>query len=280
MNKRLSIIFILALYSLFLSSCSFLNSNEDDFSLSESTKEQSLENFTHSEFTIPYESPKDETTIDSDKESSTTDISMNSSDLSSIAPTESTQPTTTQYQTTLPQTQPQTSALPPSLVTTAPQPSTTPTIYTGGYYSQEYLVRDDILSIAKNNQTTYSSYVQRIFELTNQYRTQAGVPALTLDSTLNIIASYKSAEMKTLDYFSHDRLGLPFYSIFYAFGYTGSTMGENIARGYDSPDSVCVGWKNSPGHYSNMISEDYTSIGIGVCFDQYGVYYWTQEFGN
>ena len=52
-------------------------------------------------------------------------------------------------------------------------------------------------------------------------------------------------------------------------------MAENIAVGYDTGESVFNGWKNSKGHYANMIG-GYTHIGIGK---SPGSYYWTQNFG-
>ena len=47
-------------------------------------------------------------------------------------------------------------------------------------------------------------------------------------------------------------------------GYTYNTgMGENIAAGYPNAQAVFDGWKNSPGHNSNMLGSGYTTIGIG-----------------
>jgi len=64
-------------------------------------------------------------------------------------------------------------------------------------------------------------------------------------------------------------------------GYAGWTaIGENIAAGYPTPEAVVVGWMASPGHRANILSADFTEIGIGVTSGggKFGTY-WTQEFG-
>src|SRR5262249_50716989 len=64
-------------------------------------------------------------------------------------------------------------------------------------------------------------------------------------------------------------------------GYTGwIAIGENIAAGYQTPDAVVAGWMSSPGHRANILSTQFTEIGIGVASGS-GSYstYWTQEFG-
>src|SRR5919109_1185606 len=64
-------------------------------------------------------------------------------------------------------------------------------------------------------------------------------------------------------------------------GYTGwSAIGENIAAGYPTPEAVVAGWMSSPGHRANILSPNFTEIGIGLA--QGGKYgsYWTQDFGT
>ncbi len=60
----------------------------------------------------------------------------------------------------------------------------------------------------------------------------------------------------------------------------GHAWGENVAAGYSSPKSVAEGWKNSPGHYANMINASFSKIGIGMAQlsgTTYGTY-WAQLF--
>jgi len=37
--------------------------------------------------------------------------------------------------------------------------------------------------------------------------------------------------------------------------------GENIAAGYRDPAATVEGWKNSQGHFRNMVDSDYTKVG-------------------
>jgi hypothetical protein len=67
------------------------------------------------------------------------------------------------------------------------------------------------------------------------------------------------------------------------YGYCYNTYkGENIAAGYSSAQAVFDGWKNSPGHNSNMLGANYRVMGIGYVFvagSPYG-HYWTNDFGG
>jgi hypothetical protein len=65
------------------------------------------------------------------------------------------------------------------------------------------------------------------------------------------------------------------------FGYPSTGVGENIAGGFSTAQAVFNGWRNSPGHNSNMLNANYTIIGIGLWYDassQYK-YYWVTDFG-
>lgn len=263
MNKRYFIIPLIS-FSLFLTACNFNNSTN----LEQTTTytEASLEDFTH----LHLEIPDDLISIETTAAETTTDITT--TETTTIPPT--TVPPTTVPPTTAPPTTVPPTTAPPTTVppTTAPLPS--------GYYNETYQIRNDALALARSNMNTYAAYMNKIVQITNQYRAEAGVPPLTMDTTLNTIASYKSAEMVVLKYFAHERGDLQFDSVFYGFDYGGFTMGENIAYGYPSPEAVCTGWRNSEGHYQNMISTYFTTIGIGVAKDENGVLYWTQEFGE
>ena len=66
-------------------------------------------------------------------------------------------------------------------------------------------------------------------------------------------------------------------------GVKGGYSGENIAAGNATADkTVLEQWRNSKGHYENMIRPQYTRIGIGLVHipgSEYG-YYWVQIFGD
>jgi len=68
--------------------------------------------------------------------------------------------------------------------------------------------------------------------------------------------------------------------VYYNYNYW--TAGENIAAGQNSTASVIATWIASDGHCSNLMSSDFTEVGMALLFDistSY-YYYWTQNFGK
>lgn len=57
-------------------------------------------------------------------------------------------------------------------------------------------------------------------------------------------------------------------------------VGENVARGYESPRSVVAGWTDSDGHCQNMMLGDYTELGVGYAVSRSGEKFWVQLFGT
>ena len=100
--------------------------------------------------------------------------------------------------------------------------------------------------------------------------------------TASAIAAYlvglaaESSRRADRNYFSHQSptYGSPF-EMMKSFGIRYSAAGENIAKGYTSPQSVVDGWMNSQGHRENILNSVYTQIGVG--YYPYGNY-WTQMF--
>lgn len=120
------------------------------------------------------------------------------------------------------------------------------------------------------------TYEKQVTDLVNKERTKRGLNPLTYDWELSRVARYKSQDMKDNNYFSHTSptYGTPF-QMMKSFGITYKTAGENIARGYNIPESVVNGWMNSSGHRANILNSTYTRIGVGYVKDGN---YWTQMF--
>jgi len=119
--------------------------------------------------------------------------------------------------------------------------------------------------------------------LINNYRAQNGRAPLAASYTLSRAAQWKSSDMAANNYFAHDDLTRTWVARIRDCGYTQNAyIGENIAAGQNTAQSVFDAWKNSPGHNSNMLSANYTAIGIGLAYvpgSPYG-YYWTNEFAS
>ena len=82
--------------------------------------------------------------------------------------------------------------------------------------------------------------------------------------------------MQQNNYFSHasPTYGSPF-DMMRDQGVSYKSAGENIAKGQRTPQEVVQAWMNSEGHRRNILSSNYTHIGVG--FDPNG-YHWTQMF--
>jgi uncharacterized protein YkwD len=132
--------------------------------------------------------------------------------------------------------------------------------------------------------TGLSPALQQVVDLTNQHRDAAGLPALRVNAQLNAAAQRMSDDMA-----AHDTIqpgSRPHYGSdgtspgdrIAATGYSFRAWGENIASGYRDAVSVDQGWFNSPGHQANMVSSNFTEIGVAVSYSASGVAYWTQDF--
>jgi uncharacterized YkwD family protein/spore coat assembly protein SafA len=124
--------------------------------------------------------------------------------------------------------------------------------------------------------STVASYEQQVVDLVNEIRVQNGLKKLTVNWELSRVARYKSQDMHDNKYFSHTSpvYGSPFTMI-KNFGISYRTAGENIAKGYQTPQAVVNGWMNSSGHRANILNASYTQIGVGYVKDGH---YWTQMF--
>ncbi len=121
-----------------------------------------------------------------------------------------------------------------------------------------------------------AAYEQEVIRLVNQIRQENALEPLTYDWQLGRVARYKSQDMKDNRYFSHTSpvYGSPFRMI-KDFGISYKSAGENIARGYTTPQAVVNGWMNSSGHRANILNESYTHMGVGYVAEGN---YWTQMF--
>ncbi|PYZ98915.1 hypothetical protein CR205_10195 [Alteribacter lacisalsi] len=124
-----------------------------------------------------------------------------------------------------------------------------------------------------------SQFEQEVVRLTNEERAQHGLPELEIAEDVSEVARDKSADMRDQGYFSHDSPthGSPF-DMLRNYGVSYNAAGENIAAGQQTPEQVVDAWMNSQGHRENILSSNYTEIGVGhVEGGQYG-HFWTQMF--
>ena len=121
-----------------------------------------------------------------------------------------------------------------------------------------------------------ASFEAEVIRLVNEIRAENGLHPLTANWELSRVARYKSQDMLDKGYFAHNSptYGTPFQMI-KAFGLSFRTAGENIAKGYATPQAVVNGWMNSSGHRANILNSSYKQIGVGYVAKGN---YWTQMF--
>jgi uncharacterized YkwD family protein len=129
------------------------------------------------------------------------------------------------------------------------------------------------------NLTEINKLENEVVALVNQERAKLGLAPLKQNLKLSNVARYKSEDMRDKKYFSHTSptYGSPF-DMMKQFGIDYMAAGENIAMGQPTAASVMNAWMNSPGHKANILSKDFTEIGVGVAKAQDGTIYWTQQF--
>ncbi len=128
-----------------------------------------------------------------------------------------------------------------------------------------------------------------------EYGHMDAVPPLKWNDSLYKAAYEHTYDMAEQNYLGHtgsgestDKTGadLNKKSLFYERiahnGYKSQASGENVAGGYSTTADVMKGWLESPGHCRNIMSPDFTEVGMAYVKKsgtQY-TYYWTQDFGT
>ena len=136
----------------------------------------------------------------------------------------------------------------------------------------------DMLPEAVQNMKTYSSEVNTVLDGTNRLRAETGANPLQLDETLTKAAMLRAVEMAYSNCFSHTRPDGRYFSfVLLDLGYSMIGCGENIAKGQTTAEKAVKSWKNSKGHYENIIYPNYTKTGVGV-IKVAGGWWWVQLF--
>lgn len=97
----------------------------------------------------------------------------------------------------------------------------------------------------------------------NAIRADANLPALKRNTKLDAAAKAHAADMDRRNFFAHkgSNGSLPDQRVTRA-GYRWCTVAENIANGYRDGAKVIEGWRNSQGHYRNIVSRKAKEYGL------------------
>jgi len=127
-------------------------------------------------------------------------------------------------------------------------------------------------------------YGSVLVSLTNKDRVSQNISELKINSLLEIAAQMKADDMAKNSYFSHNSPDgkTPWYWVSLA-GYQYKYAGENLAVNFTDSEEVHTAWRNSRGHFLNIINPKYTEIGIATSTGHYKgreVVFVVQMFGT
>ena len=104
-----------------------------------------------------------------------------------------------------------------------------------------------------------------IINLTNGQRAQRGLPRLTWNAPLINACHSHANDMARMQRLTHaGSNGSNGGTRARQYGFSWSAWGENVAAGYTSSNAVVSAWMNSPGHRANMLSRNFTHIGVSL----------------
>lgn len=111
----------------------------------------------------------------------------------------------------------------------------------------------------------------KIIALTNTLRKSLSLNGLTENTKLNQAAAEKVDDMFINQYFAHlspQNFDLEHFLKLVSYkNYI--TVGENLAMGYDNAQEVMDAWEKSPTHYSNLVDENFSQIGVALAGGSY-----------
>lgn len=123
-----------------------------------------------------------------------------------------------------------------------------------------------------------------IADFTNSDRIANGLAPLAVNPILQEAAQEKANDMAQNNYFAHTSpAGLSPWYWFLKAGYNFSSAGENLAVNFFDSKDVMDAWMNSSGHRANILSVNYTEIGVATAEGTYNgdpTVFVVQEFGS
>ncbi|MBI3495278.1 CAP domain-containing protein [Candidatus Berkelbacteria bacterium] len=105
----------------------------------------------------------------------------------------------------------------------------------------------------------------QIFALTNDVRTEKGLPQLTESPELTEASQLKAMDMANHDYFDHyGPDGATPWGFMAKANYQEQRGGENLAIGFSDSQDVVNAWLASPSHRENLLDYQFEDMGITV----------------
>ncbi len=152
------------------------------------------------------------------------------------------------------------------------------------FFSGIFPVEDLFARLPKLCPPTAAVDASDVVTLTNENRTDDGLPALAENPLLMEAAQDKANDMAANSYYAHVSPDgkSPLYWL-QLVGYHYLNAGENLVIDRTTSEQVVDAWMASPDHRANILRPQFTEVGVGVA---QGVYqglattYVVQEFGT
>ncbi len=128
---------------------------------------------------------------------------------------------------------------------------------------------------------TLSREEQALWQLVSDARSDAGLPTVTRDNRITVLARERSTDMATRHYFDHYTPdGQTFLDLMPRYGLTSPRAGETLQGNNraDSPAEAARALIASPEHHAVLFDPRYTTGGVGHAVDGNGVHYFTIIF--
>ncbi len=148
----------------------------------------------------------------------------------------------------------------------------------GAYLYRVYCKSKDNTTVTPTPALTMQQMADEVVRLANIERAKIGFAPLKTNVNLQRAAMVRAQEISIK--FSHIRPnGTDASTACYEAG-AGCAGGENIAKGFSTPQDVMTGWMNSDGHRWAILDSGYTHVGVGVYKIGNDLYCWTMEFSD
>ncbi|MFH1855174.1 MAG: CAP domain-containing protein [bacterium] len=117
--------------------------------------------------------------------------------------------------------------------------------------------------ISPTNQTVLSADSNYSLDLVNDERKLSGLKPLDWNNDLEKAALGKAVDIFNKDYFAHTAPdGTKAWNFILTEGYSYKYAGENLAVDFDNINDAFEGWKNSPSHLKNIVSDKYEDYAL------------------
>jgi len=143
-------------------------------------------------------------------------------------------------------------------------------------FAVSFSCSNDSLDIEQEeSQIVNNSVESQILKLVNTHRSDIGKQPLKINTFANDLAKEHTLYMINKNTISHDNFNRRSQKLIT--NEKANSVGENVAAGQSSAQTVMNAWLNSSGHRKN-IEGNFTHIGISAIKNTSGIYYYTQLF--